>query len=113
LKQATEQPDADPLDLLCHLAFDAPLLTRRERAEKLKRERRDFFDQFEPKAQAILEALIEKYAIHGVEQFTFPEVLKVSPISQYGNVSEIADMFGGAASLKAAVTDLQSILYAA
>lgn len=113
LKTATNQPDADPLDLLCHLAFNAPLLTRRERAEKLKRERQDFFDQYGPQARAILEALLEKYTTHGTEQFTFPDVLKVPPISEYGNVVEIASLFGGAENLRTAVNQLQNLLYAA
>jgi len=113
LKQATEQPDADPLDLLYHLAFNAPLLTRRERAEKLKRERHDFFDQYGSEARTVLEALLEKYAIHGTEQFAFPDVLKIPPISDFGNVVEIANYFGGAENLKQAVKQLQSLLYVA
>jgi type I restriction enzyme R subunit len=113
LKKATDQPDADPLDLLCHLAFNAPLLTRRQRAEKLKRERQDFFDQYGPEARAILEVLVDKYAEHGIEQFAFPETLKVPPLSSYGNVVEIAGLFGGAENLREAFTRLQEFLYAA
>lgn len=113
LKQATQQPEADPLDLLCHLAFNAPLLTRRQRAEKLKREQADFFDRYGSDARAILEALLEKYAEHGVEQFSFPDILKVPPISSYGNVVEIAGMFGGADQLRQAFSQLQVLLYAA
>lgn len=113
LKQATQQPEADPLDLLCHLAFNAPLLTRRQRAEKLKQEQADFFDRYGSDARAILEALLEKYAEHGVEQFSFPDILKVPPISSYGNVVEIAGMFGGADQLRQAFSQLQVLLYAA
>ena len=58
-------------------------------------------------------ALLEKYAKHGVEQFAFPDVLEVPPISEYGNVVEISDYFGGPEKLLGAVTRLQALLYAA
>ena len=69
LATATNQPDADPFDLLCHVAFNAPLRTRRERAERLRHERRDFFDQYGPEARVILNELLEKYAEYGTAQF--------------------------------------------
>lgn len=113
LASAAGQPDADPFDLLCHLAFNAPLLTRRERAEKLRQEKPDFFDQFGPEAKAILNELLEKYAEHGTRQFSIPDVLEVPPISTHGNVVEIASKFGGSDKLIAAVRRLQQLLYAA
>jgi type I restriction enzyme R subunit len=94
LATAMNEPAADPFDLLCHVAFNAPLRTRRERAERLKKERKDFFDQYGPQARAILNDLLEKYAEHGTAQFLIPDVLKVPPISVRGNVMEIAGMFG-------------------
>lgn len=106
-------PDADPYDLLCHLAFNAPLLTRRERAEKLRREKKDFFDQFGPEARAILNELLDKYAEHGTSQFTVPDVLEVPPISAHGNVIEIATVFGGPDQLLQVIGELQDLLYAA
>jgi type I restriction enzyme R subunit len=57
LADATKQPDADPLDLVCHVAFNAPLRTRRERAERVRKERKDFFDRYAPDAKAILNEL--------------------------------------------------------
>ncbi len=54
LAEATNQPDADPFDLLCHVAFNAPLRTRRERAERLRKEQKDFFEQYGPEAREIL-----------------------------------------------------------
>ncbi len=108
-----KRPEVDPFDLLCHLAFNAPLLTRRQRAEKLRKEKTDFFDQYGPEARAILEKMLDKYADHGVAQFSIPDVLKVPPISDHGNVGEIANHFGGADRLKEAVNELQSLLYAA
>lgn len=113
LAQAAGQPDADPFDLLCHLTFNAPLRTRRERADRLKKEKKDFFDQYGPQAKGILAELLEKYAEYGTAQFVIPDVLKVPPISNRGNVLEIAGFFGGPEQLRAAVNQLQTLLYAA
>ncbi len=113
LAETAKQPNADPFDLLCHLAFNAPLRTRRERAQRLREERKDFFDQYGPEARAILHELLEKYAEHGTAQFLLPDVLKVPPISERGNVIEIAKMFGGGEKLRDAVNQLQTLLYAA
>ena len=107
------QPDADPFDLLCHLAFNAPLLTRRQRADRVKRQQTAFFNYFAPEAREILSDLLEKYAADGELQFTLPDVLKVPPISQHGNVAEIVGKFGGADQLRNAVNQLQMLLYAA
>jgi len=113
LRDVTNQPHADPFDLLCHLAFNAPLRTRRERADRVRKEQQDFFEQYGPEAQAILNELLEKYAEHGTAQFAIPEILKVPPISDYGNVLEIAGFFGGAEPLRQAINQLQTLLYAA
>src|SRR5207245_9022696 len=102
LASAANQPDADPFDLLCHLAFDAPLRTRRERADRLKKEKKDFFDQYGAEAKAILNELLEKYAEHGTAQFVLPDALEVPPISAHGNVMEIAEFFGGTEELRKA-----------
>jgi len=111
LAEQAKQPEADPFDLLCHLAFNAPLRTRRERAQRLKQERRDFFEHYSPEARQILDELLEKYAQHGDAQFVLPDVLHVPPISDHGNPGEIIHLFGGAEQLRTAVNDLQGILY--
>lgn len=107
------KPDADPFDLLCHLAFNAPVLTRRQRADRLKKQQTAFFGDFAPEAREILNDLLEKYATDGELQFTLPDVLKVPPISQHGNVNEIVSKFGGTDQLRNAVNQLQTLLYAA
>ena len=66
-----------------------------------------------PEARGILNDLLEKYAADGELQFTLPDVLKLPPISQHGNVSEIVGKFGGPDQLRNAVNQLQSLLYAA
>jgi len=112
LAAAAGQPDADPFDLLCHTAFNAPLRTRRERAERLRRDQKDFFDQYSPAAREILDELTEKYAEHGATQFKLPDVLHVPPVSSHGNIPEITAMFGGAERLREAAQELQRLLYA-
>ena len=105
-------PEADPLDLLCHVAFSLPLRTRRERASKLQENHKEFFALYSPIARQILQELVEKYALFGEQQFVLPDILKVDPISGYGQPAEIAMEFGGASELKSAVLELQSLLYA-
>ena len=112
LSEATGQPDADPLDLLCHLAFNTPLRTRRERADYLRESQPDFFDQFGPEAREILAALLDKYTDFGPSELSIPDALQVPPISEHGNVIEIARLFGGAPQMKQAVDRLQAMLYA-
>ena len=106
------KPDADPFDLLCHLAFNAPVLTRRQRADRVKRQQTAFFNYYAPEAREILSDLLEKYAADGELQFTLPDVLKLPPISHHGNVNEIIGKFGGPDQLRNAVNQLQSLLYA-
>ena len=113
LGETVGKPEADPFDLLCHLAYNAPLRTRRERAEHLRREESDFFKRFESEARQVLDALVEKYAEHGSTQFKLPDVLEVPPLNEWGNVIEIAARFGGSRQLRGAVGELQRLLYGA
>lgn len=113
LAEATKQPEADPFDLLCHLAFNAPLRTRRERAQRFRETRKDFFEEFGTEAQQILEELLDKYAQFGDAQFLLPDVLQVPPISAHGQVADIVRLFGGPDQLRIAVIELQTYLYAA
>jgi type I restriction enzyme R subunit len=112
LVKAANQPDADPFDLLCHVAFNAPLRTRRERAETLRREKKDFFEQYGPEALEVLAEMVDKYVEYGTAQFQIPEILKVPPISERGTVPQIAAFFGGAEKMRAAVSEMQALLYA-
>jgi type I restriction enzyme R subunit len=111
LAENVGQPEADPFDLLCYLAFNAPLRTRRERAEQLRKGSVDFWKTFKPEARLILDEILEKYVEHGATQFKMPDILKVTPISMHGNVLEIADKFGGPEQLRVAVQSMQNLLY--
>jgi type I restriction enzyme R subunit len=112
LAEQAKQPEADPFDLLCHLAFNAPLRTRRERAQRLLQDKKDFFGKYGPEARQILDELLDKYAEHGDAQFKLPDVLHVPPLSKHGKPAEIIQLFGGPEELRQAVTDLQANLYA-
>ena len=112
LAKTLNQPDADPFDLLCHVAFNAPLRTRRERAENIRKNKKDFFDQFRPEARAVLDEMLDKYIEYSTAQFQIPEILKVPPISERGTVPEIAAFFGGAENMRSAVNEMQALLYA-
>ena len=113
LTQTVGKPEADAFDLLCHLAYSAPLRTRRERADRVKREEIAFFSRYGPEARAVLDALIEKYAEHGSAQFKLPDVLEIPPLNAWGNVIELTTRFGGTDRLRDAVNDLQRLIYAA
>jgi len=113
LAHSSEQPDTDPFDLLCHLAWNAPLLTRRQRAEVAKRKSRDLFAQHGDTAREILSLLLDRYIERGILQFNaLSELMKVSPFDRYGNPSEIATRhFGGMRGMKDAISQLQTALY--
>ncbi len=106
-------PQVDPFDLLCNLAFQAPLRTRRERSDKLRREQVKFFAKFSPEARQILSEILDKYVEHGQAQFKMPEILKLPPILQHGNPLEISRKFGGEVQLRSALNQMQAMLYAA
>ncbi|MGD0499072.1 MAG: DEAD/DEAH box helicase family protein [Bryobacteraceae bacterium] len=113
LAETAKQPDADPFDLLCYIAYNAPLRTRRERAEALRTDKKDFFEKYSPEARAVLNEMLDKYVEFGTAQFQIPDILKIEPISRRGNVMEIARLFGGAAKMRSAVAELQTLLYTA
>jgi len=112
LAEVTKHPDADPFDLLCHIAYNTPIRTRKERAEKVKKERAAFFTNYSLPAREILQEILDKYTEYGFEQIDNMNILKVPPISRHGNVLEIAQAFGGVPELKKALADLQTMIYA-
>ena len=101
--------DLDPFDLICHIAFDAKPLTRRERADNVTK--RDVFTQYGPQARTVLEALLAKYADEGVFNLDDANVLKIAPFSQMGSVMQLINAFGGKHEFEQAVHELQSALY--
>jgi type I restriction enzyme R subunit len=101
--------DFDPFDLICHVAFDQPPLTRRERAENVKK--RHYFARYGEQARAVLEALLDKYADGGIENIENMGVLKVQPLNQFGSPVEIVRVFGGKQGFQQAIQELEQQLY--
>jgi len=101
--------DLDPIDLICHLAFDKKPLTRRERAESVKK--RDVFTKYSSQARAVLDALLAKYADEGVLNLDDANVLRIPPLSSLGTPVQLIKAFGGKNEFVAAVREIQSALY--
>ena len=101
--------DFDPFDLICHLAYGQPALTRRERADNVRK--RNYFTKYGEQARAVLEALLDKYADEGVTHIEDIGVLKVQPINQFGTPVEIVKAFGGKDGFLQAVRELETLLY--
>ena len=99
----------DPFDLICHIAFDRKPLTRRERAENVKK--RDVFTKYGGQARAVLDALLAKYADEGVLNLDDTNVLRIPPLSSLGTPMQLIKAFGGKDQFVAAVHEMQSALY--
>lgn len=99
----------DPFDLICHVAFDRKPLTRRERAENVKK--RDAFTKYGPQARAVLDALLDKYRDEGVLNLDDANVLRVTPFNAMGSVVQLIKAFGGKAGFEQAVHEMQDALY--
>ena len=101
--------DLDPFDLICHVAFDRKPLTRRERADNVKK--RDVFTKYGGQSRAVLDALLVKYADEGVLNLDDANVLKIAPFSAMGSVVQLITAFGDRQGFEQAVHELQSALY--
>ncbi len=99
----------DPFDLICHVAFDKKPLTRRERAENVKK--RDVFTKYGGQARAVLNALLEKYSDEGVLNLDDANVLRIAPFSAMGSVVQLINAFGGKEGFEQAVHEMQDALY--
>jgi type I restriction enzyme R subunit len=111
LRLAANLPNVDPLDLICHIAFGEPALTYTQRAERLRRRNPDVFARYGEDARAVIETLLNKYAERGPGEFDLQTTLKAN-FPQY-NILELAQKFGGVDELRAAITELENLLYSA
>lgn len=104
--------DLDPFDLILHIAFDQPPLTRKERAKNVRK--RNYFTKYGKQAAEILDALLTKYVDSGLSDLENVDVLKVDPIKQYGTqVYIVNNIFGGIAKFREAIRELEAEIYAA
>jgi type I restriction enzyme R subunit len=99
----------DAFDLICHVAFDQPPLTRRERAEKVRK--RNVFAKYGEKVRTVLEALLDKYTDAGLGSMESLDILKVTPLSTFGTPVEIIKLFGGKERYLEAIHELETQLY--
>jgi type I restriction enzyme R subunit len=99
----------DPFDLICYVAFDQPALTRRERADNVRKH--DVFTKYGPQARAVLEALLLKYQDQGILDLGDPRILQIPPLDAMGTPLQLIKEFGTRANFVTAVQELQSALY--
>ena len=102
--------DYDPFDLICHVAYGRPPLTRRERANNVKK--KNYFGKYSETARKVMESLLEKYADRGMVEVEQMEVLKLKPLNELGTPVEIVKSFGGRDKYMAALREMGEELYA-
>lgn len=109
LKQERNMDDVDDFDFICHIAYGKKPLTRRERAENVKKH--DVFNKYGAEARKVLEALLDKYANDGISQLENRMVLKLDPFRKMGSPANIAKLFGGNKQYITAVKELENLIY--
>ena len=109
LKKDQHMEDVDDFDFITHVAYDQKPLTRRERAENVKK--RDFLHKYSGVARQVIEALLEKYANDGITEIERTEVLRLDPFKRMGNPARIAKLFGGKEGYLKAVRELEEEIY--
>ena len=109
MKKSQNMTEVDDFDFICHVAFDQKPLTRRERANNVKK--RDFLNKYKGVARDVLEALLDRYMNTGIYELEKVEVLKLSEFKKFGMPAKIASYFGGKAGYFAAVKELQEEIY--
>ncbi|MCB2291571.1 DEAD/DEAH box helicase family protein [Clostridium sp. CS001] len=103
--------ELDPFDLICHVAYDMKALTRKERANNVKK--RNYFAKYGDKARMVLEVLLDKYADEGIKNLESIEVLKVKPFNEIGSFVEIVKSFGNKSKYLEAIKELEKEIYTA
>lgn len=103
--------DADIFDIICHVAYDQPPMTRKERANNVKK--RNYFGKYQGKAREVLEALLDKYAENGILDFEKADILEIPPFNKIGTPMKIVKLFGGPAKFEEAIKELEEQIYKA
>ena len=111
MKAEQNMSDVDDFDFICHVAFDKKPLTRKERADNVKK--RDFLSKYSGVAREILEALLDRYMNTGIYEIEQTEILQLDPFRKYGKPSKIASYFGGREGYRKALKELEAELYKA
>jgi type I restriction enzyme R subunit len=111
LANILKAPDADAFDVLAHVAFGAPILTRDERARAFMNKKKKVIEALGGKAQEVVLSLLEKYKAGGIEQITSPDIFEVSPFDKMGYLRGVAEIFGGIDKLKEAIELIEKGIY--
>ena len=111
IKKDQNMTDVDDFDFICHIAFNQKPLTRRERAENVKK--RDIFGKYGDAAREVINALLDKYAELGIYDIESTEILKQNPFTKYGKPARIAALCGRSDKYRQAIKELEAELYAA
>jgi len=101
--------DADIFDIICHVAYDQPPLTRRERANNVRK--RNYFGKYKDEARAVLEALLDKYADNGILDIEHENILDNVPFNEFGKPQKIIKLFGGFSEFEKALKELEKEIY--
>lgn len=101
--------DFDPFDMICHIAFDQPALTKKERANNVRK--RNYFTKYNEQARQVLDALLDKYADQGIEPIEDVKILQIPPFNQMGSIIEIIQSFGSPEEYTKALKELGNQLY--
>ena len=109
LKEDQNMSDVDDFDFICHVAYDKKPLTRKERAEGVKKQ--DFFTKYSGAAKEVLEILLEKYMNLGIDQIESMKILSLDPLKRFGSPTKIVGYFGGKAAYLSAVRSLEEAIY--
>ena len=107
--QKAVNKDLNLFDLLCHTAYDQPPLTRRERANNVRKQ--NYFTTYGDQARKVLDALLDKYADDGISTLEAPDVLSMRPLKELGTPAQIVRHFGNKRDFQAAVRELETHLY--
>ena len=109
IKKDQNMTDVDDFDFICHIAFNQKPLTRKERAENVKK--CDIFGKYGEAAREVINALLDKYAELGIYDIESTEILKQNPFTKYGKPARIAALFGGNEKYRQAIRELEAELY--
>jgi type I restriction enzyme R subunit len=110
LAEVLGQPEADAFDLLAHIAFGAPILTRRERADDFLNRQQAFIRRHADQARKVILELLDKYRAGGIDQLE-PEVFRVSPFREWGGAVKISGSFGGSDALGRSLQEMRELIY--
>ncbi|MGB9622384.1 MAG: type I restriction-modification enzyme R subunit C-terminal domain-containing protein, partial [Candidatus Bathyarchaeia archaeon] len=111
LSKVLKNPDADEFDLIAHVLFNAPIITRDERARTLLDLRKEITEKYGANAREVIFELVDRYRIAGIDEITDPRVFRTPPFDKMGALKGIIEVFGGLEALKEAIYEIEMGIY--